>query len=187
MLHRAGEGYDAVLASPYMYGGGLVHTVPLRVMLSHIANAFVKEFLGVHGILTVSSFYRLYRGACILQLQERYGQRVIERAGFESMVEMLMKMMYLEMTISEVPMVLDTSRRAGKSKLKLGRTALGYLALYRHKRRWEQRAGKGGPGSRNDSVDLPEQPAPQPAPLFRVPESGGGQAGREDHEDREGA
>src|SRR3990170_6789696 len=61
MLHRAGEGYDVVLASPYMYGGGIVHTAPLRMMVSHIANAFVKEFLGVHGILTVSSFYRLYR------------------------------------------------------------------------------------------------------------------------------
>jgi len=140
MLRRADEGYDAVLASPYMYGGGIVHTAPVRMTLSHLANAFVKEFLGAHGILTVSSFYRLHRGDCILRLQARYGPRIVERAGFESMVEMLMKMIYLEMTISEVPMVLDTSRRIGASKLKLWRTMLGYLALYRLKRRWQERA-----------------------------------------------
>lgn len=136
MLQRVDEGYDVVLASPYMYGGGIVHTAPLRVTLSHIANAFVKEFLGAHGILTVSSFYRLHRGDCIMRLQAQYGPRIIERAGFESMVEMLMKMINLKMTICEVPMVLDTSRRIGASKLKLGRTIRGYLALYRLRRRW---------------------------------------------------
>jgi dolichol-phosphate mannosyltransferase len=136
MLQRADEGYDAVLASPYMYGGGIVHTAPLRITLSHIANAFVKEFLGAHGILTVSSFYRLHRGDCVMRLQAQYGPRIVERAGFESMVEMLMKMINLRMTICEVPMVLDTSRRIGASKLKLGRTVRGYLALYRLKRRW---------------------------------------------------
>jgi dolichol-phosphate mannosyltransferase len=140
MLHRADEGYDVVLASPYMYGGGIVHTAPLRMTLSHVANAFVKEFLGAHGILTVSSFYRLHSGDCIMRLQARYGPRIVERAGFESMVEMLMKMINLEMTICEVPMVLDTSRRIGASKLKLARTVRGYLALYRLKRRWQRPA-----------------------------------------------
>jgi hypothetical protein len=52
----------------------------------------------------------------------------------------VMKMIYLRMGISEVPMVLDTSLRAGKSKLKLTRTALGYLALYRHRRGWRREA-----------------------------------------------
>lgn len=83
---------------------------------------------------------RLYGVECILRLQDRYGARIIERSGFESMIELLMKMIYLQMTISEVPMVLDTSRRAGKSKLKLGRTIAGYLALYLHKGRWASRA-----------------------------------------------
>jgi dolichol-phosphate mannosyltransferase len=140
MLQRATEGHDAVFASPYMYGGGILHTHPLRVLISHLANTFVKEFLGVHGLLTVSSFYRLYRGTCLQRLQARYGARVIERAGFESMVEVVLKMMYLEMTISEVPMVLDTSRRKGKSKLRIGKTMRGYLALYGRKRQWRARA-----------------------------------------------
>src|SRR5262249_30169043 len=60
MLMRADEGYDAVFASPYAYGGGIVETTPIRTTLSHLANLFVKELLGIHGLLTVSSFFRLY-------------------------------------------------------------------------------------------------------------------------------
>ena len=142
MLRRAEEGHDAVFASPYMYGGGILHTGATRVMLSHIANAFVKEMLGVHGLLTVSSFFRLYRGASLIRLQECYGERIVERDGYESMIEVVMKMMYLQISISELPMVLDTSRRAGRSKMNTTRTAVGYLSLFGRKRAWQQRAAE---------------------------------------------
>jgi glycosyltransferase involved in cell wall biosynthesis len=140
MGRRLEEGYDAVLASPYMYGGGIVETTPGRVMLSHLANAFVKEFLGIHGILTVSSFFRLRTGAAVKRLQSRYGPGVIECAGFECMVEELLKMTYLDMGIAEVPMVLDSSRRAGASKMRIVRTGRGYLGLFRRKGAWARAA-----------------------------------------------
>jgi glycosyltransferase involved in cell wall biosynthesis len=140
MLRRVEEGHDAVFASPYMYGGGILHTRAIRVLLSHIANTFVKEFFGVHGLLTVSSFFRLYRGASLQRLQECYGERIIERSGYESMVEVVLKMVYLRMSISEMPMVLDASRRAGRSKLNTRRTIVGYLALAGRKREWQRRA-----------------------------------------------
>jgi dolichol-phosphate mannosyltransferase len=136
MLARTREGYDVIFASPYMYGGGIVHTTTWRVLLSHVANAFVKEALGIHGIVTMSSFYRLHGAGALQRLQARYGPAILERRGFESMIEMLMKMMALGITISEVPMVLDTSLRAGRSKMKVLRTIVGYLLLWRHKRRW---------------------------------------------------
>ena len=141
MLRRLEEGYDVVLASPYMYGGGIVHTTPLRILLSHVANAFIKEMLSIHGLLTVSSFFRVYRGDAVQRLQAAYGAAIVERAGFESMVEMVMKLVYLRMRISEVPMVLDTSRRVGVSKMRITRTGLGYLALLGGKRRWRASAG----------------------------------------------
>jgi dolichol-phosphate mannosyltransferase len=140
MFRRVDEGYDVVLASPYLYGGGITNTSPLRVFISHIANAFVKEFLGVHGIVTVSSFFRLYRGSVILRLQRYYGSHILERRGFECMIELLLKMIYLRTTISEVPMVLDTSLRVGTSKMKIRRTIMGYLALSRRLRAWQLQA-----------------------------------------------
>ena len=143
MLQRSAEGYDAVFASPYAYGGEIVSTNLVRIGLSHVANGFVKEFLGIRGLLTVSSFYRLYRGAAIRRLQSHYGPGIVESAGFESMVELVLKMSYLRMTISEVPMVLDAGRRVGKSKMKLMRTGLGYLTLFKRKAAWRDRAGAG--------------------------------------------
>lgn len=151
MLRRAEEGHDAVFASPYMYGGGILHTGAVRLVTSHVANSVVKELLGVHGLLTVSSFFRLYRGTTLQRLQSAYGDRVIERTGFESMVEVVMKMMYLQMTISEVPMVLDTSQRLGQSKLNVRRTTLGYFALFGHKSVWQAQAGRANSRFATDS------------------------------------
>lgn len=136
MFIRKEEGYDVILASPYMYGGAIINTSPLRVFLSSMANIFVKEFLGIHGILTVSSFYRLYTGKTIKDLQEKYSPKILELAGFECMVEMLLKMIYLEKSISEVPLVLDTSLRVGKSKMKIIRTVRGYFKVWQKKRGW---------------------------------------------------
>lgn len=143
MFNRAREGYDVVLASPYLYGGGITNTSALRVFMSHMANAFVKEFLGIHGIMTVSSFFRLYRATTIKKLQAHYGPQIIERRGFECMVELLMKMIYLETTISEVPMLLDTKLRAGKSKMKVTRTIRGYVSLWPRTGGWRERAAAG--------------------------------------------
>lgn len=136
MFTRSKEGYEVILASPYMYGGGITQTSTLRVILSHVANAFVKEFLGIHGIMTMSSFFRIYRGSAIKRLQKHYGPGIVERTGFESMVEMVMKMISLRLTISEVPMLLDSSRRAGKSKMKVLRTIRGYITLLKDKKNW---------------------------------------------------
>ena len=96
--------------------------------------------LGLAGIATVSSFYRLYRGSVIVNLQRCYGPGIVERAGFECMVELLLKMVYLRTSISEVPMTLDTSLRAGKSKMNVLGTIWGYLWLWRDGRRWRAAA-----------------------------------------------
>jgi dolichol-phosphate mannosyltransferase len=140
MVLRSREGYDAVFASPYAYGGGIVRTNPVRTGLSHLANTFVKEFLGIRGLFTVSSFFRLYRGSAVRRLQEHFGPGIVERAGFESMAELTLKMVYMGMSISEVAMVLDSSRRVGNSKMRIGRTGLGYLALFRRRGAWKSAA-----------------------------------------------
>ncbi len=141
MLRRAEEGFDAVFASPYMYGGGLSQTSLLRRFLSSGANLVVKDMLNVQGILTVSSFFRLYRATTLFRLQATFGPGIVERRGFESMVEMTMKMTMLGITISEVAMRLDSSLRKGKSKMKILRTIFGYIALWSCKDRWIKAAG----------------------------------------------
>jgi dolichol-phosphate mannosyltransferase len=136
MLTRMNEGFDVVLASPYLYGGGIQNTTTFRVILSAVANSFLTRAFGLEGFVTMSSFFRLYRGSAILRLQAVYGPAIVERTGFESMIELLQKMVFLGFGISEVAMKLDTSQRVGKSKMRIGRTIAGYLTLYKDKERW---------------------------------------------------
>lgn len=140
MLVRTREGYDVVLASPYMYGGSITNTSFLRTFLSYGANIFMKEILELRGIMTMSSFFRLYRGTVVRRLQRLYGPGIVERTGFDCMVELLMKLVFTRTTLSEVPMVLDTARRRGKSKMKVLRAMRDLLTLIRHKNRWKRMA-----------------------------------------------
>lgn len=139
MLVRRREGFEVVLASPYMYGGGFSHTSPFRVLLSHGANGLIKELFGIRGILTMSSFFRLYGAPVLKRLQSRYGEGILETPGFECMVELLAKLIQVGATISEVAMPLDGSQRVGRSKMKIMRTIRGYLRLFWVGRKWRPR------------------------------------------------
>lgn len=141
MLTRRKEGFDVVLASPYAYGGGIDNTPLLRVFMSHVANTMVKELMGIRGILTMSSFFRLTSAPMLQRLQARYGPRVLDTTGFECMVELLWKYIQERAAISEVAMALDTSRRVGRSKMKVVRTAVRYFLLYFRIRRWRREMG----------------------------------------------
>jgi dolichol-phosphate mannosyltransferase len=123
------EDDDIVLASCYLFGGGVKGTQLHRVGLSHIANGVVKQTLGLSGLATLSSFFRIYQGRTLLRLRESQGDALFESNGFESQIEILHLAGRLGMRISEVPMVLDGSRRLGKSKMKVLRTSLAYLRL----------------------------------------------------------
>jgi len=130
MLHRVWEeGDHVVLASCYLYGGGIRGTTLHRVGLSHLANGLMKKTLGLSGLATLSSFYRVYQVSALRAMHDRWGEGFIRSQGFECMVEVLYRAAQLRLRISEVPMVLDGSRRAGKSKMKLLRTSLAYLKL----------------------------------------------------------
>ncbi|HEX6512080.1 MAG TPA: glycosyltransferase family 2 protein [Chloroflexota bacterium] len=138
MMVRMREGYDAVLASPYAYGGGLRKTPLFREILSYGANHFAPLFMGIQGIHTCSYFFRLYSGELIGQLQQLYGSEIIEAAGFECMVELLLKMMAVGARISEVEMQLDSSRRTGASKMRVANTLLGYARVAANRHRWHR-------------------------------------------------
>ncbi len=142
MLVRIREGYDVVLASPYAYGGGFAEVSASRVLVSHLANGLVKIVLGLRGLNTFSSFFRLYRGQSVIRLQAAYGPGIIESPGFECMVELLYKMVLLRFSISEVEFKVDWSRRRGKSKMKIFRTARGYLRVLSARGRWAPAALK---------------------------------------------
>ncbi len=140
MLVRRLEGYEVVLASPYAYGGGFNETSRFRVLLSHIANGLSKVFLGIRGILCFSSFFRLYNYDVLQRLYKHYGSGIIEVSGFGCMLELLCKLIYVNATMSEVAMTLDTSERAGASKMRILQTVQNYFTVFSLARKWKRQS-----------------------------------------------
>lgn len=125
------EDLDIVLASPFTYGGYLkTSNNLLRTGISTIANILIKLVLNLRGIHTFSSFFRVYKAQTLLNLQAVFGPTIIYSTGFEGVVELLTKSVYLKQSLSEVPLQLDWSLRKGKSKMKIVKTALGYFRLF---------------------------------------------------------
>ncbi len=130
LLHRVWEEGDPIaLASCYLYGGGIAGTDLHRVGLSHVANGLMKKALGLSGLATLSSFYRVYQVSALRAMHARWGDGFISTQGFECMVEILYRAAQLKLRVSEVPMLLDGSKRAGKSKMRVFKTSIAYLKL----------------------------------------------------------
>jgi dolichol-phosphate mannosyltransferase len=118
-------GYSLVLASVYAQGGGFDETSFFRRLISSIANLLYR-FLFKLNILTLSSFYRVYSLSLLKDIRKRYGVIITER-GFICMLEVLIKAIVCRCRVIEVPMLLQSHKRVGKSKMKIFRTSLQYF------------------------------------------------------------
>jgi dolichol-phosphate mannosyltransferase len=142
LISKINDGYDLALASCYAREGAVLGTTLFRLILSKGANALLKAFVPMKDIHTYSSFYRAYSSKALREMYRLYGDKLIEQSGFECMVELLIKFSRNgKFRITEVPMVLDGSRRAGKSKMRIFKTVKGFLKvifkegiIYRFKR-----------------------------------------------------
>lgn len=119
------QGFDLVLASVYAQGGGFDKTSLFRRFISSVANMMMRFIFDIK-ILTLSSFYRAYRMDLIRKIKTQY-KTIIEEKGFISMLEILIKAIQLNATIIEIPMVLYSNKRKGKSKMKKIKTMMSYL------------------------------------------------------------
>lgn len=123
MIERVDRGADVVLASWVM-----LNVKPLRRLLSAGAGWVVRRSLGVEAT-TVSSFFRVYRASALRAAHVTYGDRLIREPGFACKAEILAKLARLGAHIEEVPVGLDSTRRAGKSKMPIFRTILCYWRM----------------------------------------------------------
>ena len=129
MIESVSEGgYDIALASCYAKGGGLESTTPIRLLLSTSANLLIKFRFNMWGLHTFSSFYRAFRYEC---LKEAFAKdpRLMSCEGFACVVEMLIKLKRTGFKITEIPMTLRSSERAGESKMPICRTIMEYARI----------------------------------------------------------
>lgn len=125
MVKNAEMGFDLVLASVYAQGGGFDKTSFLRRLLSFVAN-IVLRFAFDLKVLTLSSFYRVYK-VSILKKIKSADTAIIKERGFICMIEILLKAVKNNARVIEVPMMLMSLQRKGKSKMKVFKTMMSYL------------------------------------------------------------
>lgn len=128
MITNSKLGYDLVLASVYAQGGGFEKTSFIRILLSFFANMFFRAFFNVK-VLTLSSFYRIYKISLLKKIKEKHNI-IIEEKGFISMLEILVKSIKCNAEIIEIPMILKSENRKGKSKMKIVKTSVSYLKFF---------------------------------------------------------
>jgi dolichol-phosphate mannosyltransferase len=127
MLAAAAAGADVVLGSHHA-GGELVNVSRHRRFLSRAASSVIRRGGGLDAS-TVSSFFRVYRASVLHAGFDAYGEGFIQERGFACKAEILMKLSRLGITIAEVPVTLDWSKREGESKMKVLPTMGGYARV----------------------------------------------------------
>ena len=141
MIRKLDEGSDVVIASRYQ-GGSVVRGVPARRRLCSLgANLLCRAFLRLKNVRDYACGFRAFRGALLKKCVERYGNDLLEIKGygFICAVEVLLKAAACGAVFDEVPFELRYDRRGEGSKMRAGRTALGYLVLV-----WRSMALKAG-------------------------------------------
>jgi dolichol-phosphate mannosyltransferase len=126
-------GYDLVLASVYAQGGGFDSTSFIRKFLSSIANLLFRFLFDIK-VLTLSSFYRVY-SVSLLQKIKQNNSAIITEYGFICMLEILVKAIKQDAKMIEVPMMLKSTKRVGKSKLKVFKTTMAYFRFLLFKKK----------------------------------------------------
>jgi len=134
MIAISNLGYDIVLASVYAQGGSLSKTTFFRKALSFFANLIMRFLLNLN-ILTLSSFYRVYKKSIIQDIKKNYNT-IITELGFLCKVEILIKAVRVGASVIEVPTSLRVDKRKAKSKMRIFRTFKDYLRLMMNSRKF---------------------------------------------------
>lgn len=111
MVDKVGQGYDLVIGSRYVRGGGASGCTFDRKLLSWGANAFARTMLGLHAHDTTAGF-RCYRREVLqgMDLDD------IKASGYSFLIEMLYRVQRSDWRVGEVPIVFE-NRRLGISKI----------------------------------------------------------------------
>ena len=131
MIKKVNEGYDVVIASRFVKGGGQKGLNFYRRTISRLANVFMKCFFPIKGLKEYSSGYRAYRASIIKEAIEFYGNNFIQLKGlgFTGTLEKVVKLNILGAKFGEAPMILRYDQKKSTSKMVGSVTTLGYIIM----------------------------------------------------------
>ena len=136
MTRMINEGYDVVVASRFQPGSRVYGVPVVRRVMTVGASWLMRTVFPTRGIRDYTCGYRAYRASALRAAFSRYGKQLVSQAGFQCMVDILLRLRQMDLVFGEVPFVLRYDRKGGESKMKVWRTATSTLRLL-----WVRRLG----------------------------------------------
>ena len=129
MVRRIREGNDVVIASRYQPGARVMGVPGFRRFLSWGAGMLFRITFPIPGVKDYTCGYRAYRGGLLKAAFRQHGEEFVSEAGFQCMVDILLKLHKMGAICCEVPLVLRYDLKGGASKMNVGQTVLRTLGL----------------------------------------------------------
>jgi dolichol-phosphate mannosyltransferase len=131
MVSKLKEGYEVVIASRYVPGGGQIGVDWYRRTISRVANLLLKSIFPISGVKEYTCGFRAYRASLLQDAIDIFGNRFIDLKGmgFTGTVEKIIKCKLMGARVAEVPFVLRYDQKMSASKVVTSITTLGYLML----------------------------------------------------------
>jgi dolichol-phosphate mannosyltransferase len=161
MQRKLEQGYDVVIASRFRLGSRVVGVSWSRRLYSWGASWLFQLFYPIHGVRDFTCGYRAYRAEALQKALACYGPALVDRDGFECMVDTLLKLRRLKLRFTEVPFILRYDRKVGATKMDVKRTILDTLLLMVKKKKSELVPHDLGSAARPlavDRVDVHDHP-----------------------------
>lgn len=134
MVERLEEGADVVIASRYRPGSRVLGVPPLRRALSTLGGWTFRLLFPTRGVRDFTCGFRAYRASVLQEAIAAEGETLFDQDGFQSMVDLLLKLRRRGARFAEVPMVLRYDKKSGASKMRVARTIGNTLALVARRR-----------------------------------------------------
>lgn len=131
LLAKIEEGYDVVIASRFVEGGGQEGLDNYRKTISKMANLFMKFFFPINGLKEYSSGFRAYRADVIKYAIKTFGNDFIQLKGlgFTVTLEKVVKLKIIGAKFGESPFILRYHQKRSESKMVSSITTFGYMTL----------------------------------------------------------
>lgn len=132
------EGNDVVIASRYRRGSYVVGLHWFRRIMSLGARLLMQLTFPIPGVRDFTCGYRAYRALVLKQAFAGYGDEFIEHQGFQCMADILLRLRFMGVKMTEVPMILRYDRKRGGSSMSVAKTIINTLILV-IRRRFEKK------------------------------------------------
>jgi dolichol-phosphate mannosyltransferase len=132
MVAKIDQGYELVIASRFVKGAKEFGLCAHRKLLSRGASILFRILFPIENVKDYTCGYRAYKATILQKAFAEFGTDIIQEVGFNSIVEILLKIRGQGLRACELPLSLHYDQKQGPSKMPILKTIIRYAAVVMH-------------------------------------------------------